>query len=215
MHKKIEELEKKIVECTKAKIDECGLEGIDTEELGQVTDMIKDLAEARFHEATTKAMEEAEEYYDDDKMGYDNYRYMRTGRYAPTGRGTRVGRGGYTPEMYAHMMDEPREFPGYSPTNGGGAYSNGSGANSNGRDGGRYGYTQPTDNYGRTYESYRNRRRAYTENATSDNKQMMEQSAKDHLDEVVVNIKEMWLDVDQPMKQQMRTSLMNLLNEMA
>lgn len=218
MHKKIEELEKKIVECACAKIAECGIESISTEEMGQVTDMIKDLSEARFHEATTKAMEEAEEYYDDDKAGYDNYRYMRTGRYAPRGRGTYVGRGGYTPEMYTHMMDEPREYPsGYPVSNGtmGGNTAGQRSANGTSGDGGRYGYSMPTDDYGRTYESYRNRKRAYTENATSGNKEMMEKSAKDHLDKVVVNIREMWQDVDQPMKQEMRQSLMNLLNEMA
>lgn len=211
MHKKIEELEKSIVEGACAKIKECGLESISTEEMGMVTDMIKDLAEARFHEATTKAMEEAEEYYDDigEKMGYDNYRYMRTGRYAPKGRGTYVGRNGYTPMR----MDEP-DFQGYTD----GGYDRSDSQRSTGNSGGnngRYGYTMPADNYGRTYDEYRQHRRAYTENASSDNKHMMEESAKEHLDEVIMNIKEMWRTVDQPTKQQIRQSLMNLLNEMA
>lgn len=203
MHKKIEELEKKLVECTCAKIEEMGLEAISTEEMGQITDMIKDLSEARFHEATTKAMEE--ELEDDGPMGYDNYRYMRTGRYAPRGRGTYVGRGGYTPMM----MEEP------FPDNSGYPMDDRRSNDTTSRNDGRYGYTMPTDNYGRSYDTYRNRKRAYTENATADNRKMMEQSAKEHLDEVVMNIREMWRDVDQPMKAQMKQSLMTLVNEMA
>lgn len=219
MHKKIEELEKKLIECTLAKIEECGLESIDTEELGEVTDMIKDLAEARFHEATTKAMDEAGEYYDDmgDKMGYDNYRYMRTGRYAPTGRGTYVGRRGYMPEHdYPVMYDGMGYTEPGSRSGGGSDMGRGqSDAGRSGRDGGRYGYTMPSDSYGRTYDTYRTRRRAYTEEKTADNRRMMEESAKEHLDEVVMNIREMWQDVDQPTKQHMKASLNKLVNEMA
>lgn len=207
MHKKIKELEKKIIECTLAKADECGLEAIDTEELGQITDMIKDLAEARFHEATTKAMEEAEEYYDEmgdqaehGRMGYDNYRYMRTGRYAPKGRGTYVGRGGYTPfyEGRDDRMDGGERA----------RYVNG---DSNGR----LGFPMPSNGYGRAYDEFTERKRAYQANQSADNRRMMEESADKHLDEAVITIKEMWADVDQPMRQKMKEKLTKLIHDMA
>lgn len=207
MHKKIEELERKIVEGACAKIDECGLESISTEEMGQVTDMIKDLAEARFHEATTKAMENPEEFYDDEgKMGYDNYRYMRTGRYAPTGRGTY--RPGYTPMV----MDD---FPGYTD----GRYNGSSGYESMPRTttgvNGRMGYPMDSTPVGRTYAEYRDRRRSYTENQTQDNRKMMEESADKHVDETIATFKEIWEDVDQPHRMKMKEKLTRLVQDMA
>lgn len=223
MHKKIKELEKKIIECTLAKADECGLEAISTEELGQITDMIKDLSEARFHEATTKAMEEAEEYYDEmgdqaehGRMGYDNYRYMRTGRYAPKGRGTYVGRGGYTP-MYNFPMYDGYTDGRSASTGRGGEYMGGSEryAGSASGNNGRLGYSMPSDRYGQSYGEYADRRRAYQSDQSAENRRMMEESANKHLDEAVVTIKEMWADVDQPTRQKMKDKLTKLVNEMA
>lgn len=216
MHKKIEELEKKIVECTLAKAEECGLEAIDTEELGAITDMIKDLAEARFHEATTKAMEEAEEYYDDmdehgGKMGYDTYRYMRSGRFAPKGRGTYVGRGGYTPTPYMPMYGDGMGYTASNdPMRGAERYTDRSS-----RDDGRRGYSMPSTDRGRYYDEFANHRRNYTENQTADNRRMMEDAATRHVDEFVASAREMWKDVDQPTRTKMKESLVKLVNEMA
>lgn len=208
MRKKIEELEKKLVESTCAYLDETPWKDVDTCELGQITDMIKDLAEARFREATTKAMEEQGEY-DDEKMGYDNYRYMRTGRFAPTGRGTY--RPGYTPMV----MDEPRDFPGYSDNryNGSSYPERGTGATTGGN--GRMGYPMDTTNVGRSYAEYRDRRRSYTENQTADNRRMMEDSAQRHLDETIETIKEIWADVDQPERIKMKEKVSRLVQDMA
>lgn len=226
MHKKIEELEKKIIECTLAKAEECGLEAIDTEELGQITDMIKDLAEARFHEATTKAMEEAEEYYDDmgdqaehGRMGYDNYRYMRTGRYAPKGRGTYVGRGGYTPMERDYMpyyddgmgYTEPSASRGRGGGNMGGTERYSDRSSGYGR---RMGYSAPTDDYGRTYNEYRNMKEAYMGDKSADNRRRMEDSAKKHVEEAIDNFEEMTSIVDQPTKHEIREMLVKFVNEL-
>lgn len=43
---------------------------------------------------------------DGEKRFYDEWRYKSTGRYAPKGRGTRVGRRGYVEPPYYHMMPE-------------------------------------------------------------------------------------------------------------
>lgn len=96
------------------------VEEIDTKELGEVVDMISDLAEAEYHARISKAMEESEkedeeeakrimkemkEQYGEEegeRRFYDNYRYAN-GRFAPKGRGTR--RRGFSEPMY-HMSPE-------------------------------------------------------------------------------------------------------------
>ncbi len=100
-----------------------GSEEVNLEATSKIIDMIKDLSEAEYYARISKAMEEAEkedeeeakrimremkEEYDDEegeRRFYDNYRYKRTGRYAPKGRGTYVGRRGYTEPMYHMPLD--------------------------------------------------------------------------------------------------------------
>lgn len=76
----------------------------------QVTDMMKDLAEAMYYRTLMKAMEESSadetmemfERYGDGRRYYDRYRYA-DGRFAPKGRGTRRG---YDEPPYWHMTPE-------------------------------------------------------------------------------------------------------------
>ena len=105
----------KLAECAEKQF-EAGIENIDTAEMGQVTDMLKDLAEAMYYRTLTKAMDESEDdeimdmfdRYGDGRRYYDHYRYA-DGRFAPKGRG--MYRRGYdeppywrmTPEMYHDM----------------------------------------------------------------------------------------------------------------
>lgn len=78
--------------------------------MGQVTDMMKDLAEAMYYRTLMKAMEESSadetmemfERYGDGRRYYDRYRYA-DGRFAPKGRGTRRG---YDEPPYWHMTPE-------------------------------------------------------------------------------------------------------------
>lgn len=112
----------RMIEClTEKAVNEFekGIENVDTSEMGEVVDMIKDLAEAEYHSIISKAMKKADEeeeehdkellralkaeYGEEDgRRFYDDYRYMRTGRYAPKGRGTYVGRRGYEEPPYWH-----------------------------------------------------------------------------------------------------------------
>ena len=115
MHKMIECLtEKALCELEK------GTENVDTCEMGQVVDMIKDLNEAEYKAVIVKAMkkadEEKEEYdkmllrelkeeYGEDagRRFYDHYRYS-DGRFAPKGHGSY--RRGYEEPPYYHMTPE-------------------------------------------------------------------------------------------------------------
>ena len=116
----------KMIECLTEKALcelEKGTENVDTCEMGQVVDMIKDLNEAEYKAVIVKAMkkadEEKEEYdkmllrelkeeYGEDagRRFYDHYRYS-DGRFAPKGHGTYRGYSGpyyhMTPEMYRDM----------------------------------------------------------------------------------------------------------------
>ena len=115
MHKMIECLtEKALCELEK------GTENVDTCEMGQVVDMIKDLNEAEYKAVIVKAMkkadEEKEEYdkmllrelkeeygEDDGRRYYDHYRYA-SGRFAQKGHGSY--RRGYEEPPYYHMTPE-------------------------------------------------------------------------------------------------------------
>ena len=147
------------------------VEEIDTKELGEVVDMISDLAKAEYHARISKAMEEEEkdeqeeikhimremkEQYGEEegeRRFYDNYRYAN-GRFAPKGRGTRRG---YTPvyrmtpEMYRenspeYYRDMDKQSRGVmyfsSPISGGNMEGNGRAYTEGYSDGNRKGYEE-------------------------------------------------------------------------
>ena len=114
--KRMHDMIEKLSETAKCEFDK-GIENVDACEMGQVTDMLKDLAEAMYYRTLTKAMDEAEDdeimemfdRYGDGRRFYDHYRYS-DGRFAPKGRGAyrRGYEGPYwrmTPEMYKDMQE--------------------------------------------------------------------------------------------------------------
>lgn len=123
MHiKNIRCIEEKLAEAIRCEFDK-GIENVNTAEMGKATDMLKDAAEAEYYARIAKAMEKAdnedeeadkhmlkqlkEQYGEDDgRRYYDNYRYMRTGRFAPKGRGTYMPRRGYETPIEYHMTPE-------------------------------------------------------------------------------------------------------------
>lgn len=123
MHiKNIRCIEEKLAEAIKCEFEK-GIENVNTAEMGKATDMLKDAAEAEYYARIAKAIEKAdsedeeadkhmlrqlkEQYGEDDgRRYYDNYRYMRTGRFAPKGRGTYMPRRGYETPIEYHMTPE-------------------------------------------------------------------------------------------------------------
>lgn len=123
MHiKNIRCIEEKLAEAIKCEFEK-GVDKVNTSEMGKATDMLKDAAEAEYYARIAKAMEDVEkedeesqkymlkqlkeEYGEDDgRRHYDNYRYMRTGRFAPKGRGSYMPRRGYETPIEYHMTPE-------------------------------------------------------------------------------------------------------------
>ena len=74
MHiKRMHDMIEKLTKCAEMELEK-GIENIDAEEMGEVTDMIKDLAEAEYYAKISKAMDESEYGVDYDYMGaYDEH----------------------------------------------------------------------------------------------------------------------------------------------
>ena len=98
----------KIAECVKAKVEAVGIDNVslaDLNEIGQWIDIAKDLTEYDKNMRVIEAMdEEQEDSY--GRMGYDRYRYA-DGRFAPKGRGHRMG---YRPYLYMGEDDWLNEY---------------------------------------------------------------------------------------------------------
>lgn len=99
----------KLSEVTKCELDK-GIENIDTKEMGEVADIIKDLAEAEYYAKISKAMDESEYGEDYDYMGaYDEHERKGYRGQPRDSRGrymSRRGRRGYeSPIMMYDDMD--------------------------------------------------------------------------------------------------------------
>lgn len=120
MHNMIEKLTK----CAEMEFEK-GVENVDTKEMGEVVDIIKDLAEAMYYRTLVVAMEDNEygEDYDeygpmeDGRRGYRGQPRSKTsGRYMSRGDGRRSNRGrrGYDEPMGDYEMT-PEMYKMYSP----------------------------------------------------------------------------------------------------
>lgn len=206
----------KMIECLTEKalgeLDK-GVENVNTEEMGEAVDMIKDLCEAEYKAVIVKSMkkadEEEEEYnkellrtlkaeYGEEggRRYYDEYRYKTTGRYAPKGKGTYVGRRGYEEPPYYHMYPE-RDMD---------------------REYGRMYYTEPTTAH--TSESgYDRAKRNYTEtkemhkNNTPEDKEHKMKSLDSYTKELASDITGMVADMTAEEKNLLRTKLSTLVSK--
>lgn len=219
--KDVREIKEKLTEWTKEYVDQ-GRDCVDTEELGEVVDMIKDLAkvekscwEAKYFESIVKAMEEAEDD-NDDFMGYNSHRSARTGRYisgySPSGAGNRSQSGtrmGYNPVMantpfideYLNdgQMNEYRMM-GY-----------GSGRISG--EGSRRG--EEVGRHGRAYNEYEQARRHYTQTQSMTDKQEMDKHAHEHIADAIATVRDIWTNADPDMRKRMKSDFEALVKDMA
>ena len=206
MHDMIE----KLSECAKCEIDK-GIENIDPCEMGQVTDMMKDLAEAMYYRTLMKSMEESSadetmemfERLGDGRRFYDNYRYSN-GRFAPKGRGTRRGYDEppyfhMTPEMY-RGMEHDRDID---------------------RNYGRMYYTEPaTSGMNMTESGYDKAKRHYKETKemhkanTAEDKEHKMKSLENYMKELSGDITELLTDMTAEERTMLKSKLSTLVSKM-
>lgn len=106
--KRMYEMIEKLSECAKCEFDK-GVENIDTCEMKEAIDMMKDISMAMYYRVLTNSMLESDteeimdmfDRYGEDRRFYDHYRY-KNGRFAPKGHGTY--RRGYEEPPYYRMM---------------------------------------------------------------------------------------------------------------
>lgn len=219
MHK-IEEL-KKMKErfmCALCQQMDAGLENLDTKEAGDVVDMIKDLAEAeakcmeaKYYQSVICAMEEAGENgmdpedmemmwqgmaMDNMRRGYNPNRSSRTGRYTSNrggqnGNSMRSSGNGNSSRGYPYYPDNEPHTPEYDDHNDG-----------------------PMERFGRPYNEYRKFRRNYTETKSREDKMEMDRHAKEHIDDAVSTMQDIWNSSDPELKKKMKQDLTNLLSKM-
>lgn len=204
MLKKLSEMKEMLISAMEAELGK-GIGCVNTEEAGEVIDMIKDLCEAE--EKCMKAMyycailEGMDEEEDDEriesvveqmmrKSGYDNWRYS-SGRFAPKGRGHRSG---YVPMMPPYY-DDKGDFIG------------------------RMGYVDkaastrtPSSMYGESYDRWKDRRRHYTETHSMDDKSSMDHEFQEHTKHMMESIQEMWTESDPDVRRKMKMDLQNFVS---
>lgn len=182
----------KLAECAEKQF-EAGIENIDTAEMGQVTDMLKDLAEAMYYRTLTKAMDDSEpeeimemfeRYGDGGRRYYDHYRYA-DGRFAPKGRGSY--RRGYEEPPYYHMTPE--------------MYRDMENRRDMDRSNGKMYYSEPMSNMANMESSYDRAKRNYTEtkdlhrNNTQQDKEAKMRSLEEYFREISSDITSLVADM--------------------
>ena len=210
MHEMIE----KLTECAKSEMDKKGIEEIDTEEFGKVTDIIKDLAKSMYYRTLTEAMKESEygeeydEYgaYDDGRRGYRGQPRDSKGRYM-----SRRGRRGYE-EPWDEMYDEMEYYRDMDRNS------------QNGMNrmyytepittGSRHDSTGSMDNVNRGTSRYENARRGYEEKKTMGaDKQEKMKSLEEYMKELSSDVSSMVTEMSPEEKTLMKQKMSVLMSK--
>lgn len=226
---KFDEMKEEFISTLCAAMKSRGLESMDTKEVGEAVDIIKDFAEAKkccmealYYQKVTEAMLSNEE----PRYGYNPNRYS-SGRYAPKGMGTR----GYMDENLGYVMnpvyDENWDVMEYNSSNSrggnmsyGGSNRGGSGSGNSGNSMGYHDWhMQPDEDYdqryGKSYNEFCKKRRFYTETHKESDKKEMDRHAEEHVQDVIVSLKDIWKDSEPSLKKHMKESLTKLVSEMS
>lgn len=188
-----------------------GTESVNTKELGDVVDMIKDLSEAEknkwqscYYKSVVEAMENAEygEDYDwmgpdEDRMGYPRGMSGGRSRRGYRGQGNQGSRYGGR-RNYDEMMYDERM--GYSN----GAYGGGSRGMSSNQGSSRYGYS---------YDKYMNNRANYSMNDPEDKQERMKM-LEEYTQDLVSSVSTAMKDVSPEEKNMLKNKLTKLVNTM-
>lgn len=177
----------KLSECAKVEMDK-GIENIDAKEMGEVAEIIKELAEAEYYAKISKAMDEAEygedydymgAYDEHDRKGYRGQPRSESGRFMSRGDGRRSNRGrggrrGYESPMMMYDedweemermrdMDRPMGRMYYGGGSSGASGGSSGGQSSGGMSGGQSGSGSQGASRGYSESRYDRARRGYEE----------------------------------------------------
>ena len=220
MHiKNIHCMVEKLAECAKCEIEK-GIESVDTKEMSEAVEMIKELCEAEYYARISKAMEESEEEEKEERRYYKGQ--MRNSR----GQYMRGGRRGYIPMyskmlpmMYEHddewerdmdMQDGRMYYTDMRMNQGSGTYSNGMrSTGSMGNTGGMQSRRVPK--YGYSHEEYMDAKSKW-DASNPENIKLRKQVLDDYLNELVEMGKETVADMTTEEKQIWKQKISKLIN---
>ena len=198
--KRMHEMIETLTEVAKCEIDK-GIENVDTKEMGEVADIIKDLSEAMYYRTITVAMEDSEYGVDYDWEGRKGYRgQMRDskGRYMSRRRG-------YMPMMHDYDWDNMQMDRDMD------------------REHGKMYYTEPmtmhNDNQPHTESRYDRARRGYEETKSMhkdnspESKQMKMKSLEDYMKSLAEDVTEMVNDMSPEEKSLMKQKMQVLMQK--
>lgn len=231
MHiKNIHSMIEKLSEVAKCELDK-GIENIDTKEMGEVAEIIKELSEAEYYAKISKAMDEAEYGEDYDYMGaYDHERKGYRGQPRDS-RGRYMSRRGYEsrmmPEMDYDEMERMRDYDrgagkmyysgsgsmggsqgqsGSSSSSMGGGQSSGS----MGSQGGSRGYSE--SRYDRAKRGYEETKSIHKDNS-AESKQMKMKELENYMKELSTDVTEMIMDASPEEKSMLKSKMQVLMQK--
>lgn len=198
MHiKNIHSMIEKLSEVAKCELDK-GIENVDTKEMGEVAEIIKELSEAEYYAKISKAMDEAEYGEDYDYMGaYDEHERKGYKGQRRDSRGRYMSRRGYESRMMPDMdydeMERMRDMDrvsygrmGYSGSgssggsssgmSGGGSSSSGMSSGSMGSNSGSRGYSE--SRYDRARRGYEETKAMHNSGSAEDKQLTMREAEK-------------------------------------
>lgn len=194
---KFKQIKEALVNCIQAQVGQ-GLKEVDTKELGEAIDMLKDMEEATYYHSITKAMEESKEEEKYREKYYSMYPRMM---YNDGGRMYADGNNNGGSRNYSDMMynDGNRMYynGGGNSSNSGGSRGGQSGGNSGGSrnyDGGQY-YPYPAE-----IRDYREGRSPVTRRNYMESKELHHDKAK-QMQELEKYMKELTDDILEMIKE--------------
>lgn len=217
-----------------------GKEAVDTKELGDAIDMIKDLAEAEkecwmamYYEKVVKSMEESEEEQKTNRysMGYNpliqmpSFQPWGSSMGYPNSDGDSMGMG-YNPNRSSTTGRYMRGFhPGaMTPEMTEMSYTDAyleDPEKFKESMGYRMGYTPMVDQAemeemrnGRAFRDWNRAKRHYTQTGSSADKDEMNLHANEHVAATIATMREIWKGAEPEQKKRMKADFQNLLNEM-
>ena len=209
----------KLSEVAKCELDK-GVENIDTKEMGEVAEIIKELSEAEYYAKISKAMDEAEYGEDYDYMGaYDEYERKGYRGQRRDSKGRYMSRRGYEsrmmPEMnwddMEYMRDMDRDYGKMYYTDGMNGNSRG-GSSSGMSNGGNRGYSE--SRYDRARRGYEETKSMHKDNSP-ESKQMKMKELENYMKELSTDVTEMIMDASPEEKSMLKSKMQVLMQKIS